>query len=63
MSIDILALDGDGIGPEIMQSTLDIVDFLNKELKLDIQIRKEVIGLKSLDQNSTTMTSEVVLSI
>jgi len=27
MSIDILALDGDGIGPEIMQSTLDIVDF------------------------------------
>ena len=62
MSIDILALDGDGIGPEIMQSTLDIVDFLNKELKLDIQIRKEVIGLKSLDQNSTTMTSEVVLT-
>ena len=46
MSIDILALDGDGIGPEIMQSTLDIVDFLNKELKLDIQIRKKVIGLK-----------------
>jgi 3-isopropylmalate dehydrogenase len=62
MSIDILALDGDGIGPEIMQSTLDIVDFLNKELKLDIQIRKKVIGLKSLDQNSTTMTSEVILA-
>jgi 3-isopropylmalate dehydrogenase len=62
MSIDILALDGDGIGPEIMQSTLDIVDFLNKELKLDIQIRKEVIGFKSIDQNSTTMTSEVVLA-
>ena len=62
MSIDILALDGDGIGPEIMQSTLDIVDFLNKELKLDIQIRKKVIGLKSLDQNNTTMTSEVILA-
>ena len=58
MSIDILALDGDGIGPEIMQSTLDIVDFLNTELKLDIQIRKEVIGFKSIDQNNT----QVVLS-
>ena len=51
MSIDILALDGDGIGPEIMQSTLDIVDFLNKELKLDIQIRKEVIGSGAANQS------------
>ena len=29
MSINILAFDGDGIGPEIMKSTLNIVELLN----------------------------------
>ena len=33
MSINILAFDGDGIGPEIMKSTLSIVQLLNKKLK------------------------------
>jgi isocitrate/isopropylmalate dehydrogenase len=48
MSINILALEGDGIGPEIMEATLDVVDFLNQELQLDIQFTKELVGFKSL---------------
>ena len=40
MSINILAFDGDGIGPEIMKSTLDVVEVLNEKLKLDIDIKK-----------------------
>jgi len=51
MSINILALEGDGIGPEIMEATLDVVSFLNQELQLDIQFTKELVGLKSLKKN------------
>ena len=38
MSINILAFDGDGIGPEIMKSTLDIVEFLNEKLELKLSL-------------------------
>jgi len=47
MTINILAFDGDGIGPEIMTSTLDVISFLNTKLNLNINIKKEVIGFKS----------------
>ena len=49
MTINILAFDGDGIGPEIMTSTLDVISFLNTKLNLNINIEKEVIGFKSLE--------------
>ena len=29
MTVNVLALDGDGIGPEIMKSTLEIINLLN----------------------------------
>ena len=48
MSINILAFDGDGIGPEIMTSTLEVIDHLNTKLSLDVNIKKELIGIKSL---------------
>ena len=60
MSINILAFDGDGIGPEIMKSTLDIVEFLNKKLELKIDIKKEIIGFKLLEQKGTTFSDEVL---
>ena len=60
MSIDILALDGDGIGPEIMQSTLDIVDFLNKELKNEVKNEFEDINelyLKKFPNENTSFSA------
>ena len=45
MSVDILVFDGDGIGPEIVSSTLDIINLLNSKLNLDIKIHKEILGL------------------
>ena len=60
MSINILAFDGDGIGPEIMKSTLDIVEFLNEKLELKIDIKKEIIGFKLLEQKGTTFSDEVL---
>ena len=61
MSINILAFDGDGIGPEIMKSTLDVVELLNEKLKLDIDIKKEIIGFKSLEQKGTTFTDDALI--
>ena len=60
MSINILAFDGDGIGPEIMKSTLNIVELLNEKLKLKIDISKEPIGFKSLEQKGTTFTDDAL---
>ena len=60
MSINILAFDGDGIGPEIMKSTLDIVEFLNEKLELKIDIKKEIIGFKLLEQKGTTFSDEAL---
>ena len=60
MSINILAFDGDGIGPEIMKSTLDIVEFLNEKLELKIDIKKEIIGFKLLEQKGTTFTDDAL---
>ena len=36
MSVDILVFDGDGIGPEIMSSTIAIIELLNAKLELNI---------------------------
>ena len=60
MSINILAFDGDGIGPEIMRSTLDIVEFLNEKLELKIDIKKEIIGFKLLEQKGTTFSDKAL---
>jgi|TARA_A200000113_G_scaffold44552_1_gene36102 3-isopropylmalate dehydrogenase len=60
MSIKILVLEGDGIGPEIMEATLDVVHFLNQELDLDILISKDLVGLKSLDKNGITITPQII---
>ena len=60
MSIKILVLEGDGIGPEILEATLDVVHFLNQELDLDILISKALVGLKSLDKNGVTITPQII---
>ena len=39
-----------------MKSTIDIVEFLNEKLELKIDIKKEIIGFKSLEQKGTTFT-------
>ena len=59
MPIRILALDGDGIGPEIMEATLEVV-YLNQKLDLNLQISKDLIGLQSFDKNGITITPQVI---
>jgi len=48
MSVDILVFDGDGIGPEIMSSTIAIIELLNAKLKLNINLKKyKILVVKS----------------
>jgi len=61
MTVNVLALDGDGIGPEIMESTLEIIHLLNSKLQIDINIEKEMIGFQSLKKVGTTFPKKVLL--
>ena len=61
MSVDILVFDGDGIGPEIMSSTIAIIEFLNAKLKLNINLKKEILGFELLKQKGVTFTDDLLL--
>ena len=51
MKLNIIAFDGDGIGPEIVSSTLDVINLLNSKLKLDIEIQREILGFNLIKNN------------
>ena len=61
MSVDILVFDGDGIGPEIMSSTIAIIELLNAKLKLNINLKKEILGFELLKQKGVTFTDDLLL--
>ena len=61
MKLDIIAFDGDGIGPEIVSSTLDIIDLINTKLKLGIEIQREILGFNLLKKIGVTFTDDLLL--
>ena len=61
MKFNIIAFDGDGIGPEIVSSTLDIINLLNTKLKLDIEIKREILGFNLLKKIGVTFTDDLLL--
>ena len=61
MKLNIIAFDGDGIGPEIVSSTLDIINLLNTKLKLDIEIKREILGFNLLKKIGLTFTDGLLL--
>lgn len=56
----IMALPCDGIGPEIMAATLEVVEAANKAFALDLVIDEEISGFDSLKQFGTTLREEVL---
>ena len=56
----ILALPGDGIGNEVMDSALDVLDFLKARNDLSIDISIEPIGGASYDLNGTPISESVL---
>ena len=61
MKLNIIAFDGDGIGPEIVSSTLDIINLLNTKLKLGIEIQREILGFNLLKKIGVTFTDDLLL--
>jgi 3-isopropylmalate dehydrogenase len=56
----ILVLPGDGIGPEITQATLAVLDAANTRYKLGLEWHKEEIGLGPLKSRGSTFPEDVM---
>ena len=51
----ILVLPGDGIGPEITEATLQVLDRANAKFKLGLEWQMEEIGLGPLKKKGSTL--------
>lgn len=56
----LLVLDGDGIGPEITQATLAVVEAAAERFALPLQIDRREMGLAALALHGTTIPAPVV---
>lgn len=56
----LLVLRGDGIGPEIVDQTLKLLELANKKHQLNLEFDFESIGLESLATHGTTLRPEVL---
>jgi len=59
-SIQILVLKGDGIGPEIMSATLEVLGTLGQFLGLNFALKHQDIGFSALKTQGTTMPKGVL---
>src|SRR5260221_5863244 len=56
----LLVLPGDGIGPEIVGATVDVLREADRIFGLDLTYETAAIGFDSLKASGTTITDEVV---
>ncbi len=56
----IMTIPCDGIGPEIMSATLDVLAIVNKRFDLGISFHEEEAGFVSLKNHGTTLREEVL---
>jgi 3-isopropylmalate dehydrogenase len=59
----ILVLPGDGIGPEITDTTLDVLKVVDQVHSLGLEFEHKDIGLKSLAEQGTTLPAPVMKRI
>ena len=55
-----VVLQGDGIGPEIVGSAIDIINLIKNKLKINIDLINLEIGFSSLKSNGTTFPKNVL---
>ena len=63
MSTTILVLPGDGIGAEIMPTTLQVLDAADHAIGMNLIYETHDIGLKSLAEKGTTLTDATMARI
>ena len=56
----ILVLPGDGIGPEITDATLAVLDRANARFKLGLEWQRMDMGLVTLKKQGSTLPAEVM---
>jgi isocitrate/isopropylmalate dehydrogenase len=56
----IAVLPGDGIGPEITASTVEVLQSLDKKLSLGLEFEHHEVGFASLERIGTTISEQVV---
>ena len=56
----ILVLPGDGIGPEITQATLSVLNRANDKYRLGLEWQMDEIGLATLEKEGTTLPPRVM---
>lgn len=57
--MDILILDGDGIGPEIASASAAVLEHVNAQFELGLALERREIGLTTLRREGTTLTTSV----
>lgn len=60
MTHSLLLLAGDGIGPEVMDATRDVVDAVGKVFGIAFQIDKDLVGGASFDVHGVPVTRDVI---
>jgi 3-isopropylmalate dehydrogenase len=56
----LLCLDGDGIGPEIMASTLEVLETMRPALQRGIEVERRDIGFVALHRDGSTLPDAVL---
>ena len=59
-NLQLLVLEGDGIGPEICREAVRILNVLDRKHALNLEIITEDVGLKSLETVGSTLPEHVV---
>src|ERR1043166_8720939 len=59
-SMKILVLPGDGIGPEISQATLAVLDRASAIYKLGLEWQRDEIGFTTLKKEGTTLPPRIL---
>ncbi len=54
--MNIVVLPGDGIGPETMAVTVDVLECLSRQFKLDLSLQHDIAGHASLQTHGATVT-------
>lgn len=60
MATRLLVLEGDGIGPEISQATVEVLHTVDRLCGLDLRLEHRDIGLKALATQGSTLPGDVL---
>ena len=61
MTLNLLCLAGDGIGPEIMDATKSVLATVSRSKEISIELEDADIGFASLNKLGTTITDDVIV--